>query len=120
MASLDEEAWYLEASAVPVGWNSAAVAFRVVPLFAGALPFWIAPGAMIIYSLEIYVYSGVDSGVDIGGSVPLLFGMMREAARKAEDHNGERILWSSFFGAVCSLQLRIGERYHGATASAFH
>jgi hypothetical protein len=40
MASCDDDAWYLEGSGVPVGWNERAVGFRVVALpFAAAESF---------------------------------------------------------------------------------
>jgi hypothetical protein len=53
VASDDEDAWYLDGSGVPVGWNERAVAFSEVPLPAGAVSAWIAPGAMVYTVLSI-------------------------------------------------------------------
>jgi hypothetical protein len=48
MASLEEDAWYLEASTLPVGWNAGAVAFKLLPFCAAVLLVSIAPGAMML------------------------------------------------------------------------
>lgn len=46
-AEVDEE-WYFAGSGVPVGWKARAVAFKPVPLLAGGVSAWIAPGAMVV------------------------------------------------------------------------